>query len=216
MAELTFADLILKIFKEWRALTKPRQAELLQICNKKYLELENTHLYFIQTLLEIYELLEEFRGPFKGKNEDILKRISEIDRKRLMSRQLRIAQYEEASLYSSKLFIRRTALLTTVPDEILDSVKSMMRSFASYFQYNGTYNHELDKLLKMFEFYVRKIEKDGSIENKSIMLLDVRSSIESVRAHFERVWIQFSRDYYRARFTFADYGIYGEIGKATP
>lgn len=209
MTELNLVELILKLVKEWRAIAKPRQADLLRLCNLKYKEMEENHENFVRILADIQDIFDKTRWLRDKNNESPLEQIRILEKIRYDGRQKRLSQYEQASLYASELFTNRASLLKTVPNPIIEAVQAMMSSYVDYFNTNGLYDHELARVFIGITAILNRKAKDlETIKLQECDLFDIESMIVSAQSTFEMSWIRFSRDYYRAYATFADHGIF--------
>lgn len=206
MAELTLADLLLKLLTEWRSITRPRQRDLLRLCNQKYAELEKTHISFMSMLREAYDLVDRTMRHGGQGNEDFLEAFRKLENQRYDGRQARLAQYEQARLYAGGAFANQSSIIKAVPEPVADAVKTMMESYVHYFQMDGMYAHELGHVFSHIDNLVRGdalAPQDVKAIGKRI--LDMNRNSRSV---LELDWIRFSRDYYRAYAIFADHGIF--------
>lgn len=209
MAELNLADLVLKLIKEWRTITKPRQLDLLRICNQKYKEMEEAHTSFTRILSDIQDIVDKAYRLGDKNNESPLEQIRVLERERFDGRQKRLSQYEQASLYASEAFADRNSFLKTVPDPIIQAVQALMISYVDYFKREGAYNHELGHVFfNLAKVLDRKATDPKSINFQPHDISNIASMIASAHSAFEMSWIRFSRDYYRVYSTFADHGIF--------
>jgi hypothetical protein len=206
VAELTIAELLLKLLTEWRSITKPRQLDLLRLCNRKYEELEQTHATFMHMLREVRDLIEKSARDRGLGNEDPGAPLRRLEDKRSEGRASRLARHQQASLYADGAFADQRSVLKTVPQPIVDAVQSVMRSYAEYFESGGAYDHELGRII--LDVHLGLAQLSGDAEVGEALHRGLLEKIERADKALELSWVRFSRDYYRAYATFADHGIF--------
>jgi hypothetical protein len=203
----TIIDVLASVLGEWRSLTKSRQRHLLRLCKLKYDELHRAHSVFMKFFEDVENVLlaAERAGP--GLNADLERQIVDLDRERRAGRQERLSSFEEARIYSVEKYPKLEVSFSVIPEQVTNSVHSVMDSYVSYFGNEQSYEHEAARLSKAILALLRerkvKAEPFDPHHASTILL-----AVSQARTALELKWMRFSRDYYRTYATFADHGIY--------
>lgn len=205
MAALTLADLLLKLITEWNSITKPRQRDLLRLCAGKAGQLESTHLTFIRSLSQARDLVYKAERDKGRTNDDLNGILREMEDLRREGRQLRLANYEQATTYAFGISTNNKSVLRHVPNEIVEAVKSMMFAYAEYFESEKSYDHELARVFRYLEFALQKVTEDA--DSSSEVWKNSLAKIDQAVSTIEKSWIRFSGAYARALVVFGDHGV---------
>lgn len=208
VAEGTFVELFMTLLKEWLSLTKDRQRDLLRLCNVKFQELQVTHEEFMRSLDELLDIVQRARHHGAGNNADPLAEVALIERRRREGRQMRLARYQEAKVYAEETFINDTRVYKTVPQAIIDTVRTTMRSYVAYFSRDHKYDHDLGHAIREVARYLQLAHESGSADSHEVVLGRALEEVREARRSAEFSWLQFTRDYTRAYAAFADNGVY--------
>jgi hypothetical protein len=206
MAE-SLLDTLFTILREWRSFTKPRQRDLLRICNRKYEELDHTHRIFMGFFDDVDELISSALrdGPLLNMNFAV--QIAVLDRNRRKGRQERLSSFEQARVYATEDFANKGVSFGMVPKPVMEAVRAVMHSFMRYFGDDLQYEHEAAKLSTSIKEAIWRSERNGSqIDGEYLIHLLQKLSVS--RSSMELRWVEFSRDYFRAYATFADHGVF--------